>query len=237
MTAATQKTIVLTGADGALGSAALTHFADQGYYVIATTFNEQGAGAAKNLLAKNNRKGEVHAVDLGSHSACEHLAGDILKRHRVDYLFNAAGGFRYTTTAECSESDFLFLMSANFSSCWHLAKFFVPTMRKQGHGRVVFVTSRKTKETGQAGFGIYTASKAALDAMTASLADELKASGVTVNLVAPTVIDTQANRDAMAGADTSKWVTTKDILDAVDFLLSKEASAINGSTITISGGL
>jgi NAD(P)-dependent dehydrogenase (short-subunit alcohol dehydrogenase family) len=110
-------------------------------------------------------------------------------------------------------------------------------MQKQDTGRIIFVTSRKTQETGQANFGIYTASKAALDAMVGGLADELKGSKLTVNLIAPTVIDTPANRKDMPGVDTTKWVTTGDILNAVDFLNSPSAKSINGSTIVVGGGL
>lgn len=231
-------TVIIAGADGALGGAAFKHFAALGLRVVGTAFS---AEAVKSLTqaAKDNRwQADVHQLDLGSFTQCQAFAETVTKAHpQIQLLFNAAGGFRYTSTVECSQKDFEFLMHANFYSCWHLAKFFVPTMQKQDSGRIVFVTSRKTQEAGQANFGIYTASKAALDAMVRGLADELKGSKLTVNLIAPTVIDTPANRKDMPGADTSKWVTTDDILNAVTFLSSDAAAAVNGSTIVVGGGL
>ena len=231
-------TIVIAGADGALGGAAFKHFAAQGFHVIGTTFTADSGHNLSKDAAANGWSAEVHQLDLGSFDQCQTFAEKITKGHsHIKLLFNAAGGFRYTSTVDCSQKDFAFLMQANFYSCWHLAKFFVPKMQKQDSGRIIFVTSRKTQEAGQANFGIYTASKAALDAMVRGLADELKSSKLTVNLIAPTVIDTPANRKDMPNADTSKWVTTGDILNAVEFLSSDAARSVNGSTIVVGGGL
>jgi len=159
-------TIVIAGADGALGGAAFKHFAAQGFHVIGTTFTaDSGHNLSKDADA-NRWSAEVHQLDLGSFDQCQKFAEKITTGHsHIKLLFNAAGGFRYTSTIDCSQKDFAFLMQANFYSCWHLAKFFVPKMQKQDSGRIIFVTSRKTQEAGQANFGIYTASKAALDAM------------------------------------------------------------------------
>jgi NAD(P)-dependent dehydrogenase (short-subunit alcohol dehydrogenase family) len=231
-------TVVITGADGALGGAAFKHFATQGLHVIGTAYTAHSVQSLTKTAESNRWSTEVHQLDLGSHKECQTFAEKITGAHpQIKLLFNAAGGFRYTSTVDCSQKDFEFLMQANFYSCWHLAKFFVPKMQKQDSGRIVFVSSRKTQEAGQANFGIYTASKAALDAMVRGLADELKGSKLTVNLIAPTVIDTPANRNDMPGADTSKWVTTDDILNAVEFLISKAAGSVNGSTIVVGGGL
>jgi NAD(P)-dependent dehydrogenase (short-subunit alcohol dehydrogenase family) len=238
MNQATNEAIVVAGADGALGGAALRHFASKGHKVVGTSFSHDGAERLINLSRIERWNTEIHQVDLGSFSQCQTFAESVLSKHStIDLLFNAAGGFRYTSTVECSQKDFDFLMQANFISCWHLAKFFVPKMQTQTSGRIVFVSSRKTQEAGQANFGIYTASKAALDAMVKGLADEIKGSTLTVNLIAPTIIDTPANREAMPKSDTSKWVTTSDILRTVEFLCSKAAQSVSGSTIVVGGGL
>lgn len=231
------KTIVIAGADGALGGAALEHFARAGARVIGTAYSPAGAERLRKKLTDSDWHGNIHRLDMGDYEACGKFAAEVTSSNpRIDGILNAAGGFRYTSTEDCSLADFNFLLNANFISCWHLAKFFVPFMKKQTSGRLVFVSSRKTKESGQANFGIYTATKAALDAMVGGLAQELKSSGLTVNMVAPSVIDTPANRVAMPDSDFSKWVTTEDILNAVDFLFSDEAAAMNGTTITVSGG-
>ncbi len=231
-------TIVVAGADGALGGAAFEHFAAQGFHVIGTAYALDGVKRLSETALSKRWRADVHQVDLASFDQCQAFADTVTTENpHIHLVFNAAGGFRYTSTVDCSQKDFEFLMQANFYSCWHLAKFFVPKMQKQDSGRIVFVTSRKTQESGQANFGIYTASKAALDAMVAGLAEEIKGSKLTVNLIAPTIIDTPANREAMPGSDTSKWVTTSDILNAVEFLCSKAAQSVSGSTIVVGGGL
>lgn len=233
-----QKTVLIAGADGALGRAAFKHYADLGCHVIATAFSEGSATELRSGLSRSGGAGEVHVVDLSSYEGCRTFAEKTLHRHpRIDWLFCAVGGFRYTTTTACSAEDFSFLLNANFVSCWHLAKFFAPAMERSKYGRMVFVSAKKTQEPGQANFGIYTATKSALNAMIAGLADELKESGVTANMIAPTIIDTPANRDSMPGSDYSKWVTTGDLLQAADFLFSDQASAVNGATITVRGRL
>ena len=233
-----KRTIIIGGADGALGGAALKHYACAGAKVIGTVFAKTSAEQLKRLATESDWNAEIHQLDLGSYEACRRFAADVSSRNpQIDGIFNAAGGFRYTSTDGCSQEDFNFLLNANFVSCWHLAKFFVPVLKKQKSGRLVFVGARKTQEAGQANFGIYTATKAALDAMVGGLAVELKSTGLTVNMVAPSVIDTPANRVAMPDADFSRWATTADILNAVDFLFSPEAVAMNGTTITVSGGL
>lgn len=233
-----QKIVLVAGADGALGGAAFKHYAGLGCKVIATAFSEESATSLRSWMTSSGHAGEVHVVDLASHDATQRFSEKVLAKHpRIDWLFSAVGGFRYTSTTECSASDFAFLLNANFTSCWHLAKFFVPAMERQKSGRLVFVSAKKTQENAQANFGIYTATKSALNAMVAGLADELKGSGVTANMIAPTIIDTPANRESMPGADFSQWVTTRDLLEAVDFLFSEAAAAVNGATITVSGRL
>jgi NAD(P)-dependent dehydrogenase (short-subunit alcohol dehydrogenase family) len=233
-----QKNVLVAGADGALGRAAFKHYADLGCHVIGTAFSEGSAAELRSMLTTTGGAGDVSVVDLSSHDGCQAFAEKTLQRHsRIDWLFSAVGGFRYTSTTGCSAADFSFLINANFVSCWHLAKFFAPAMERRKYGRMVFVSAKKTQEPGQANFGIYTATKSALSAMVAGLADEMKESGVTANMIAPTIIDTPANRDAMPGSDYSKWVTTDDLLRTVDFLFSDRASAVNGATITVSGRL
>lgn len=232
------KTVVIGGADGALGSAAWRYFAKAGHRVFGSTFTQEGADKAQAAAKGEGLSAQFFQADLGQPASVDAFRKQVIESGAsTDWIFNAAGGFIYTSTVDCSQKDFDFLFHANFVSCWNLAKAFTPDMLAKKYGRFVFVSSRKTQETGQANFGIYTATKAAVDAMTDSFADELKLTGVTVNLVSPTVIDTPANRAAMPDADPKKWVTTADILNAVHFLCSDQAARINGSTITLSGGL
>ena len=85
------------------------------------------------------------------------------------------------------------------------------------------------------GMGAYAASKAGVHKLTEALAEELKADGVTVNAVLPSIIDTPANRSDMPDADFSRWVKAEELGAVIAFLLSPEAQCITGASIPVSG--
>jgi NAD(P)-dependent dehydrogenase (short-subunit alcohol dehydrogenase family) len=102
------------------------------------------------------------------------------------------------------------MLALNLRSGWTLARAIVPIMLKQGHGAIVNVASSAAVDHA-AGAAAYAASKAAAVAMIDSLAADLKGSGVRANSILPNIIDTEANRKAMPGADFAKWPKPEDI--------------------------
>jgi NAD(P)-dependent dehydrogenase (short-subunit alcohol dehydrogenase family) len=88
---------------------------------------------------------------------------------------------------------------------------------------------------GAKGLGAYSASKAAILRLTESLSEELKQKGATVNCVLPSTIDTPQNREAMPGADHSRWVPARDIAEVIAFLLSDSARSVTGALIPVYG--
>jgi NAD(P)-dependent dehydrogenase (short-subunit alcohol dehydrogenase family) len=109
----------------------------------------------------------------------------------------------------------------------------LPLLKHDG-GRVVNISAAGAIKAAT-GMGAYAASKAAVAKLTEALADELKNSGVTVNAVLPSIIDTPANRADMPGADFGSWVKAEQVADLIVFLLSDRASAITGALIPITG--
>ena len=107
-------------------------------------------------------------------------------------------------------------------------------MLKQGHGSIVNVASKAALDHA-AGAAAYAASKAAAVAMIDSLAADLKGTGVCVNSILPSIIDTEANRRAMPKADFSKWPKPEDIARVILFLCSEEAKVIHGAAIPVFG--
>jgi NAD(P)-dependent dehydrogenase (short-subunit alcohol dehydrogenase family) len=110
----------------------------------------------------------------------------------------------------------------------------VPLMLKQQSGAIVSVASKAAVDHA-AGAAAYAASKAAVVAMIDSLAADLKGSGVRVNSVLPSIIDTPANRKAMPGADFAKWPKPEEIANVILFLCSDAARVIHGATIPVYG--
>src|SRR5437899_12035577 len=107
-------------------------------------------------------------------------------------------------------------------------------MLKEGHGAIVNVASKAALDHA-AGAAAYSASKSAAVAMLDSLAADLRGSGVRVNTILPSIIDTEANRKAMPKADFSKWPKPQDIARVILFLCTDEARVIHGAAIPVYG--
>jgi NAD(P)-dependent dehydrogenase (short-subunit alcohol dehydrogenase family) len=110
----------------------------------------------------------------------------------------------------------------------------VPVMLKQGYGSIVNVASKAAFDHA-AGAAAYAASKAAAIAMMDSLAADLKGTGVRVNSIVPSIIDTEANRKAMPKADFAKWPKPEDIARVILFLCGDEAKVVHGASIPVYG--
>src|SRR6184192_3788753 len=115
-----------------------------------------------------------------------------------------------------------------------LSRAAVRAMLKQGHGAIVNVAAKAAFDHA-AGASAYAASKAAAVAMLDSLAADLKGTGIRVNTILPSIIDTDANRKAMPKADFAKWPKPQDIARVILFLCSDEAKVIHGAAIPVYG--
>ncbi len=103
-------------------------------------------------------------------------------------------------------------------------------------GRIINIGANAAIKSG-AGMGAYAASKAGVHRLTESLAEELKDTGITVNAVLPSIIDTAANRADMPGADYAKWVTPTALAAVILFLASDDAKSITGALLPVTGQL
>ena len=126
------------------------------------------------------------------------------------------------------------MLALNLCSGFALSRVVVPEMLKQGNGAIVNVASRAAIDHA-AGAAAYAASKAAAVAMIDSLAADLNGTGVRVNSVLPSIIDTEANRKAMPKADFTKWPKPEEIARVILFLCSEEARLIHGAAVPVYG--
>jgi NAD(P)-dependent dehydrogenase (short-subunit alcohol dehydrogenase family) len=126
----------------------------------------------------------------------------------------------------------LFLM--NVQTAANASRAAIPHLRRSAAGRIVNVGANAALKA-SAGMGPYAASKAGVHSLTESLAEELKADGVTVNAVMPSIIDTPANRADMPKADFAAWVAPADLAAVMLFLASEEARAVTGALIPVTG--
>ncbi|MFT4935800.1 MAG: NAD(P)-dependent dehydrogenase (short-subunit alcohol dehydrogenase family) [Pseudoalteromonas distincta] len=227
------RIIAVTGAFGVLGE------------VVATAAALQGARLALIDHSLVPPEGLVEAcgvdalvltgVDLADPAAAEAaLAGVESRFGRLDVLINIAGGFRWQTLDEGDPAVWDLLYATNVKTAANASRAALRLLRASPAGRIVNIgAAGAVKAT--AGMGAYAAAKAGVHRLTESLAEELKADGVTVNAVLPSIIDTPANRTDMPEADFSAWVAPADLAEVILFLASPAARALTGALIPVTG--
>lgn len=230
------KVAVVAGGTGGLGRAVSLAFLEEGARVV-VTFRKQEefdllageAGAAGSNL-------DGRRADVTDEAAAGELVEGVFTRHgRLDALVNTVGGYAGGTKLwELETKVFDQMLNLNLRSGYALARAAVRVMLKQGWGAIVNVASQAAVEPG-AGAAAYAASKAAAVALMGSLAADLKGTGVRVNSILPSIIDTEANRRMMPKADFSKWPNSRDIARVILFLCGDDARVVHGAAIPVYG--
>lgn len=222
------------GGTGALGRAVSAAFLEAGATVIVTYRRESEFDALKHAVGPGAARLSGYGVDVMNESGLTDAISDLVARHeRLDVLVNAIGGYSAGAPLWETETSVLErMLSMNLHSGYRLARAVVPTMLKQGRGALVNVAATAAFNH-MPSAGAYVASKAAAVAMIGSLAADLKGSGVRANSICPTIIDTEANRAAMPGADHSAWSKPEDIARVILFLCSSDARLIHGAAIPV----
>jgi len=235
-TSSSPQIVVVAGGTGGLGRAVSLAFLAQGARVAVTYRNQQEFDALKAEAGANAGSLEGVRVDVTDEAAVTQFIGSIVARHgRLDALVNAVGA--YAGGVKLWEMDTKVLdqmIALNLRSGYALARAAVRVMLKQRSGAIVNVAAKAAFDHG-AGASAYAASKAAAVAMMDSLAGDLKGTGVRVNSVLPSIMDTPANRAAMPNADFSKWPKTEDVARVILFLVSDAAKLIQGAAVPVYG--
>lgn len=229
------RTVVVTGGFGALGSVVAAEAAKAGAVVVAL---DVAPGAPDRMAGLIGPRGfALPGVNLTDLEATSAALGEVKARTgRIDALINIAGGFAWQTLQDGDLAIWDQMFARNLKTAATACKAAAPHLIASGEGRIVNVGAASAVKAG-AGMGAYAASKAGVAKLTESLAEELKAAGVTVNAVLPSIIDTPANRADMPDADFSRWVTPGDLAAVILFLASRRARAVTGALIPVTGGL
>jgi NAD(P)-dependent dehydrogenase (short-subunit alcohol dehydrogenase family) len=225
------KVALITGGTGALGRAVCTAFIAAGAQVIATYLVDEELTRFEAAVPAERR--EAAKVDLTSRAAIDAVVARIVERHgRLDVLLNLAGGFAPGTVAETSEGELDRLFAMNLKTAFLCTQAVLSAMIRQRHGRIMNITARPGL-IGGGGVAAYAATKAAVAALTRAAADEVREHGITVNAIAPSTIDTPANRAAMPKVDPARWVKSEEIAAMLVFLASDAAAATSGAIIPV----
>ena len=230
------KLVLVAGGTGGLGRAVSLAFLEEGAKVVVTYRNQKEFDALRSAAGAKGSSLEGRRVDVTDGAAVRELVDTILaKNDGIDALVNTVGG--YVGGVNLWETDpklFDQMLTLNMRSGYVLARATVPVMLKQGRGAIVNVASKAAVDHA-AGAAAYAASKAGAVAMMDSLAAEVKGTGVRVNSILPSIIDTEVNRKAMPKADFAKWPKPEDIARVILFLCSDEAKLIHGAAVPVYG--
>jgi NAD(P)-dependent dehydrogenase (short-subunit alcohol dehydrogenase family) len=227
---------LVAGGTGGLGRAVSLAFLAESARVVVTYRNQDEFASLQNAAGPDVSRLEGHRVDVTDEAAVSQLIAEVLSKHcRLDAMVNTVGGYAGGIKLwELETRVFDQMLSLNLRAGYALARAVVVPMLKQRRGAIVNVAAKAAFDHG-AGASAYAASKAAALAMIDSLAADVKGTGVRVNSILPSIIDTATNRKAMPGADFTTWPKPEDIARVILFLCSDDGKVIHGAAIPVYG--
>ena len=228
------RVALVTGGSGALGQAIVHRFLRDGDTVCVPWIVEaERARLEGSLDAATRGRVMLERCDVSDDAAMTRLAAAVVDKHRrLDALVTGVGGFAGGSLVETDRATWDKMLALNLTTAFTAARAVVPHMLAAGHGRVVLIASRAVVPPA-GGFIGYTVAKAGVIALMQALAQEVKDRGVTVNAVAPSTMDTPANRAAMPGVDPKTWVPVTAVADAVAALAAESAGHVTGTLLQI----
>jgi NAD(P)-dependent dehydrogenase (short-subunit alcohol dehydrogenase family) len=224
------KQVVVTGGTGALGTAVVGALLEAGASCHVPYMHE---AAAQHFPHREHAKVTLYPrSDLADEAAVTRVFGNVSSLWASIHL---AGGFVAAPVSKTGKSDLMQQLEMNLVSCFLCCRAAVNAMTGK-EGRIVNVAARPALEwRSGAGMTAYTASKAAVGALTVALAEEVAKQGILINAVAPSIMDTPANRKAMPKADHAAWPKVEEVTRTILFLASPENKVTRGAIVTVYG--
>jgi 3-oxoacyl-[acyl-carrier protein] reductase len=240
----TGKVALVTGASRGIGRAIAERLAGQGAAVIAAARGENASATVQAIVERGGRA-EAIGVDVTDRTALEEVPAQILEKHgRLDILVSNAGITRDQLLMRMKRDDWDAVIATNLTATFTLAQAAMRPMLKQRGGRIIAISS-VVGQIGNPGQTNYAASKAGLIGFAKALAREVASRNITVNVIAPGMIDTDMTR-ALGDKAQAGWAaqiplgrlgTSEDVAAAACFLASDEAAYITGHVLAVNGGM
>ncbi|MGH6783093.1 MAG: SDR family NAD(P)-dependent oxidoreductase [Sphingomicrobium sp.] len=223
--------VVVTGGTGALGTAVVGALIEAGAVCHVPWFAEKEAeqfphrGHKQVVLAGN--------TNLSDEASVARLFDGV---ERLWASIHLVGGFAMSPVAQTSKAALMQQIEMNLVTCFLCCRAAVNRMAGNKAGRIVNVAARPALEwRSGAGMAAYTASKAGVAALTAALAEEVVKDGILVNAVAPSIMDTPANRKAIPNADFASWPKVEEVAATIAFLASPDNAVTRGGIVPVYG--
>ncbi len=231
------KVALVTGVsgDGQVGQAVAKAIAEHGALLGIVARSQDKVTARADELKATGAGVLPLVADLTDEAQVRRLVENMMADYgKIDILVNLAGGLtRYKPALEHSLEDWQHEVGNNLLSAFLTSRAVFPKMRDGGGGVIV---NFARAGLAQANMVAYNCAKAGVEALTRTLALEGRDAGIRVNAVAPGLVDTASNVEAMKPKDLKKWAKREDIAQAVIFLASDAAAGITGQVIAVTGG-
>jgi len=230
------RVAVITGATGGLGRVVAKRLAQEGASLALFSSNESSLSQLADELALPQERWMIRAVDFRDPLAAQTaLQATLEKFGRAELLLHFVGGWiGGKTITEFETSQFEDMLQQHLWTTLHLTKAFVPHFTANGWGRIVVVSSPNAAQPA-AKSAPYAIAKAAQETLLLALAQELKHSGVTANILRVSTIDVKHTRDLEPSLANAAWTAPEEIAEAVLYLCSDEAKVVNGARIPLYG--
>ncbi len=241
----TGQIALVTGASRGIGRAIAMELGAQGATVIGTATSENGAADIQQALDAAGIAGMGAVLNVTDAAACEAQLGEIEKKFgAVSVLVNNAGITKDNLSMRMKDEEWDAVIDTNLKSVFRLSRMVMRAMMKARFGRIINITS-VVGSAGNPGQANYCAAKAGVAGMTRALAQELGSRNITVNCIAPGLIDTDMTKGLpeeqkavmLKSIPVARLGQPADIAHAVGFLASPSAGFITGVTLHVNGGM
>ncbi len=247
------RTVLLTGGATGIGRRIAVRMAEEGCDVAIADINARDVETTAEMVRKTGRRCSIYTIDVSKYDEAQSAVQRCLAEYaKIDVLVNNAGIISIGRVEDLSVEEWRRVFSVNLDGVFNFCKATVPHMRAQKRGRIINTASWFGK-SGKPSYSAYCASKFAVIGLTQSLAQELAATGVTVNAVCPgTIVETAMRDEADRRSIEEGLLTAKqregqipmgrvglpdDVARVVAFLASDESAYMTGQAINVTGGL
>jgi NAD(P)-dependent dehydrogenase (short-subunit alcohol dehydrogenase family) len=224
------KKIIITGANGNLGSAVTKFFLEKGYTLIATVHNED---AKKEIPQHDNI--HVETVNLENEAEAAFFVQKVIDTHgSIDAALMLVGGFTSGNIENTKTEDIKKQIALNFETAYNITHPLYKHMLQNGYGRLVFIGARPALQAVDGkNLVAYALSKSLLFKLAEFINKDAKGKNITATVVAPSTIDTPVNRKSMPDADPNNWVKAEDLAEILEFICSDKASTLRETLLKV----